>query len=309
MHHPFVSVIVPVYNGEKTIAECIESLLKQDYPKDRYEIIIVDNNSKDRTAEIIKKYPVKYILEDKIQSSYGARNKGVKATTGEILAFTDSDCITTSGWLKNGVMEFTKDKQLGCVGGRTEAYQTKTIVQKCLQQREGARGFVTSYFLPFFPTMNVFYRRGVFEEVGFFDVNMYSGGDADFCWKMQLETNFSVKYVPDALIYHNERPSAKGLFKQRKWYGWSSVNLSKRYNKMPEKTISHIYRSFHNLFDKLIILIKLRIEALIYRKPRTYWYSAYIDVVIDVAAKLGQAQALIQHKIQSLRERCQKQVS
>jgi len=54
--YPFVSVIVPVYNGEKTIAECVKSLLSQDYPKDRYEIIIVDNNSKDQTAEIIKKY-------------------------------------------------------------------------------------------------------------------------------------------------------------------------------------------------------------------------------------------------------------
>ena len=117
MNLPFASVIVPVYNGESMIAECIESLLSQDYPKDKYEIIVVDNNSNDHTPDIVKKYPVKYTMETRIQSSYAARNTGVKYAEGEALIFFDADQIATQNWLKNLMQEWTQ-KQYGAFGGR-----------------------------------------------------------------------------------------------------------------------------------------------------------------------------------------------
>ena len=76
MDFPFASIIVPVFNGEKSISKCIESLLSQDYPTDRYEIIVVDNNSNDRTGKIIQEYPIRYIFEDRSQNYYSARNTG-----------------------------------------------------------------------------------------------------------------------------------------------------------------------------------------------------------------------------------------
>jgi len=85
----FISIIVPAYNCESTIESCVNALLQQDYSKDHYEIIIVDNNSKDNTAELIKKYPVTYLMQDRIQTSYASRNYGIENTKGAIIAFTD----------------------------------------------------------------------------------------------------------------------------------------------------------------------------------------------------------------------------
>ena len=96
---PYISVIVPVYNGETTIGKCVEALLNQDYPKDKYEVIIVDNNSKDKTAEVIDQYPVTYALEKGTQSSYAARNSAIKMAKGDVLAFTDSDCIANNSFM------------------------------------------------------------------------------------------------------------------------------------------------------------------------------------------------------------------
>ena len=92
-NYPLVSVIVPVKNGEKTIGILLAALLKQNYPQDKMQVIIVDNGSQDNTIEIIKKYPVILEYENEKDSSYAARNKGLAAAQGEIIAFTDADCI------------------------------------------------------------------------------------------------------------------------------------------------------------------------------------------------------------------------
>ena len=91
---PFVSVIIPVLNGERTIRECLVSLLRVDYLPERGEILVVDNGSTDRTAEIINSFPVRYLGEERRGKSY-ARNRGIEASKGEILAFTDADCVVS----------------------------------------------------------------------------------------------------------------------------------------------------------------------------------------------------------------------
>jgi glycosyltransferase involved in cell wall biosynthesis len=101
MSCPLASIIASVFNGEKSISKCIESPLSQDYPTDRYEIIVVDNNSTDRTAKIIQGYPTRYVFEDRSQNSYSARNTGVKCSKGDALAFFDTDQVGPRSWLKN----------------------------------------------------------------------------------------------------------------------------------------------------------------------------------------------------------------
>ena len=103
----FISIIVPVYNAERFIEGCIESLLALDYPKGSFEIIAVDNGSTDRSAELIKKYPVTYVIE-KIKGPSAARNSGAKIARGSILAFTDADVIVGKNWLleiKNSLLD------------------------------------------------------------------------------------------------------------------------------------------------------------------------------------------------------------
>src|SRR5688572_8958532 len=100
---PFVSVIVPVLNDEARIGGCVAALLAQDYPRERYEVIVVDNGSTDRTYEVVRGYPVTLLSEAQIRSSFAARNKGMREAVGEIFAFTDSDCTPAPQWLAEGV--------------------------------------------------------------------------------------------------------------------------------------------------------------------------------------------------------------
>jgi glycosyltransferase involved in cell wall biosynthesis len=100
---PFVSVIVPVLNGESCISDCLRSLLQLEYPRERLEIIVVDNGSTDGTLELVRRFPVRLIHEYK-PGSYAARNAGVRLAKGEILAFTDADCIVESNWIQEIVI-------------------------------------------------------------------------------------------------------------------------------------------------------------------------------------------------------------
>ncbi len=100
---PYVTIIIPLYNDKDRISNCIAALVKQSYPSERYEIIVVDNNSTDNSVAVVEKYPVKILYEKDIQSSYAARNRGIKAALGEIIAFTDSDCTPVHGWVSEGV--------------------------------------------------------------------------------------------------------------------------------------------------------------------------------------------------------------
>ena len=94
-----VTVVIPVLNQERTLEACLRSLLRQTYPKDRFEVVIVDNNSSDRTREIIRAFPFRYAHEPQ-RSSYAARNRGVSLARGRVVAFMDSDCEADPRWLE-----------------------------------------------------------------------------------------------------------------------------------------------------------------------------------------------------------------
>src|SRR3990172_1947954 len=122
-----VSVIVPAYNAQKTIGQCIDALLVQKYPRENYEVIVIDDGSTDGTAEVAKAYPVKYLYQIN-QGPATARNVGVREALGEIILFTDSDCVPFDNWIAEMVKPF-EDKEVVAVKG---AYKTK---QKSMMAR------------------------------------------------------------------------------------------------------------------------------------------------------------------------------
>ena len=113
---PEVSVIVPFHDSAEYLPRCVEALLAQSYPAS-YEILMVDNNSTDESAEIIRQYPRVRLLQEQQQGAYVARNTGVASSRGAMLAFTDSDCVASSEWLKELVAPFS-DPAVGLVQGR-----------------------------------------------------------------------------------------------------------------------------------------------------------------------------------------------
>lgn len=223
---PFVSVIAPTYNGERLIARCIEALLVLDYPKDRHEIIIVDNASKDNTARIIKQYPVTYLLEDHTQSSYAARNAGARVARGEILAFLDGDCIADPLWLSKAVCVFLNDATVGAVGGRVMSFPTtrqSTLIER-FEEYNGTHAEANQMpqdgaWLPFAITANALYRRPVFDQLGGFRGTLRSGGDALLSWRMQQETVFRLTHAPEAIVYHQHITKFRELLERSRRYG------------------------------------------------------------------------------------------
>ncbi|MCX7766439.1 MAG: glycosyltransferase, partial [Candidatus Sumerlaeia bacterium] len=222
---PFVSVIVPVFNEEKNIGSCIESLLNQDYPRERYEIIIVDNNSTDHTREIISRYPVTLLVEDKIRGSYAARNKGIEYAKGEILAFTDGDTRPAPDWLKNGVSAM-QEEDLSYLGCRVEMYSDSAKLTYCdiyemLISFDVQRWLNTLHFAP---TCALLVRRSVFDATGKFDQRLFSGGDVEFgnrVWR----NGFKQGYSSSAIVYHLTRSSFKDLMKRALRYGGGQAQL------------------------------------------------------------------------------------
>src|SRR3712207_160037 len=96
---PYVTVIVPVYNDAGRVGSCLAALEAQTYPRQRYEVIVVDNGSTDATPAVVQSFRVRLLFERQVRSSYAARNAGLAEAKGVIIALTDSDCTPTPGWL------------------------------------------------------------------------------------------------------------------------------------------------------------------------------------------------------------------
>lgn len=254
MNEPFVSVIIPVYNGEKTIGECIESLLKLDYPKERYEIIVVDNNSKDRTAQVVKSYRIHYVEEKEIQGAYAARNRGIKQAKGQIFAFIDSDCVASRDWLTKGTEGF-ENAHVGCVGGAIKGYKPVTYVEKYLCKKNIISQEEKPKDLPFpyAKTANAFYRKDVFNKIGLFEEKWTSAGDADLSWRMQLKTDYKITFSHNSIVFHRHRSTLKQMFGQCVKWGIGYTFLFKKYkDKMPKRSIKESIWIFYWFFYSLI---------------------------------------------------------
>ncbi len=216
------SVIVPAYNAETTINKLLDSLINLNFPKDKYEIIIVDNNSTDKTREIVKKYPVTLIEQKKIQSSYTSRNAGIRKAKGEILAFADADCIVDKDWLKNSVKVLRKNPIIDIIAGKVIFLPGKDNVfsyfdrSRHMNQKQHCKN-------DWCTTANMITRREIFNRIGLFR-NYFSSGDKE--WTNRAANKGSrLMYVNDIIICHKTRDSFKSLVKKRIRIGYGKAEL------------------------------------------------------------------------------------
>jgi glycosyltransferase involved in cell wall biosynthesis len=209
------SVIIPCLNSEPYLRRCLGALEGQTYPRDLYEVTLIDNNSTDRSRQIAGEFPRLTVLEEKIQSSYAARNLGARRATGDILVFTDSDCEASPTWLAELASAFEAAGTLLVLGGRrhaTESYALSMAADYDEQKVE----YICSQPDPrlhYGYTNNLAVRREVFERCGPF-VQVLRGGDTLFVNRV-VETHGAgaVRHAPRAVLRHLE------ITRISDWYG------------------------------------------------------------------------------------------
>ncbi len=222
-----VDIVVPAYNACETIGLCIESLLAQDYPREKYGIIIVDNNSTDNTAEIIRKYPVTYMFEPK-QSRSRARNTGIRHSHAPVIAFTDSDCVADKHWLKEGLNPF-RDTKVGATGGTVRAYNPQSYIERyqdrinIVNQQETISPSKVKNRCATIATSNAFFRKDALEQAGLFNESLHSAEDYDISLRIQRKTSYIFVYTPDAMIYHKHSSTITQLCRQYYRYGYTNI--------------------------------------------------------------------------------------
>ena len=215
---PFVSVIVCSYNGAKTLAQCLESLGKLDYPN--YEVILVDDGSTDDTPEIAARFPqVRYFHQTNHGLSH-ARNHGAAVAEGEIFAYTDSDCMADPDWLYYLLSTLFSGNYAG-VGGPNVSPPAGNWVQACVAAAPGGPSHVllTDTVAEHIPGCNMAWYRWAFENIGGFDPEYHKAGDdVDFCWRVQ-QAGHEIAFSPTALVWHYRRFTLRAFRKQQEGYG------------------------------------------------------------------------------------------
>lgn len=226
-----VSVVVPVLNGARTIGDCLTSLLHSDYPAERREILVVDNGSRDRTAQIVRDFPVTLLRQEQ-PGPGAARNLGAQASRGEIVAFTDADCLVSTGWLRQLAGEF-RSPAVGGVEGETLDYLPVTPAERYVARRASYSYEFRrqSPFAPYVVTANVAFRRSVFEQLGGFDVRFGRAGaeDVDFTWRFLDRTGLELRFNPKAVVFHRHRTTVRAFFKQALRNGRGHAILQGKY--------------------------------------------------------------------------------
>lgn len=224
---PKISVVVCSYNGSATIRECLEELKKVNYPN--YEIIVVNDGSTDSTAEIAQEYSVRLISTPNRGLS-SARNTGIHAATGEIVAFIDDDAYPDPHWLHYLAHAFQTTDHAG-IGGPNIPPKGDGIIAESVANAPGGplHVLITDRIAEHIPGCNMAFRREALLEVGGFDPTYRAAGDdVDLCWKIQ-GTGKTIGFHPSAVVWHHRRNSVKAYWKQQKGYGKAEALLKEKW--------------------------------------------------------------------------------
>ncbi|OGW75561.1 MAG: glycosyl transferase family 2 [Omnitrophica bacterium RBG_13_46_9] len=213
---PFVSVVIPVFNNASRLRKCLEALEAQTYSKDRYEVIVVDNASDEDVKKVVNQFVKAVFTREDYPSSYAARNKGISIAKGEVLAFTDSDCIPFPDWIEKGVENLLRSPKRGLVGGKIEVFFKHPDRPTAVELYESVSAFQQKAYVEkkrYAATANIFTSRNVLEDVGFFKPTLRSGGDGEWGRRVFF-AGYEQVYADDTRVAHPARYSFSQLYRK-----------------------------------------------------------------------------------------------
>lgn len=237
INFPYISVVVCAYNEEKLLDQCIEGLVNQSFPKNKYEILIVDDESSDKTPKTAQKWVS--TLKEKlprftyIRIAHGglsvARNTGIKHAQGDIIAFIDGDALASRDWLSELTKAFYKNN-VDYVGGKIELLNHNSSVARLAQLTRHKQVFGPNVFLNNLVGCNMAYRKEIFEAFGGFYENFTSRGD-ETSLQNRIEASFHFAPAPNAVIYHERPETFRSWIKTE----WKEATLNGIIRKMPKQ--------------------------------------------------------------------------
>jgi glycosyltransferase involved in cell wall biosynthesis len=289
-----VSVIVCTHNRAHRLEQTLNSLQQMTVPVDvPWELVIVDNNSSDNTQEIIDAFAsksslnVKYVFE-RHQGVSRTRNTGLHASSGNIIAFTDDDCIVDRHWIETISKEFQSDESIAGIGGRVLLYNKmdRPVSIRVQERREELSSIYR--LLKLFIGCNMAFVRPVFDEVGIFDTDFGVGArfasseDLDFLYRA-YKKRFKVIYSPDVLVYHNHgRRSDEQINSLMRGYAIGRGAFYCKYFLMADKDVMRF------AYSEVSSLIKGIIKRFLNGQSSNIQRLFFISILIGFACRLIQ---------------------
>lgn len=241
-----VSIIIPTHNRARLLVAALKSLAKLDYPKEKLEIVVVDDGSIDETQKEVKKlikdfpFALWCFYQDKKGISE-AKNLGIKNSKGEIVVSTDDDCLFEKDWLKKIIKPFNNPK-VGSVGGPDKAYKLDSNLAKAVSfafssfiGSGGIHGRVAKVRLGKFYPMgcNMAILRKALGKVGLFELRLQPGEDTDLNHRIE-RAGYKLVYAPDAFVWHRSRGSFRGLIRRFYKRGFARVEIIRKHREYAE---------------------------------------------------------------------------
>jgi O-antigen biosynthesis protein len=223
-----VSVVICAYNAAETLAECLRHTCRLDYPN--LEILVVDDGSTDATAEIARRFPRARLVTIEHAGLSVARNEGLRAATGSLVAYLDSDAYPSPEWLYYLVLGFDR-RTVGGVGGPNIPPLDDSLAAQVVARSPGGpvHVLVADDRAEHVPGCNMAFWRHVLDEVGGFDpVYTAAGDDVDICWKV-LDRRWEIGFHPAALVWHHRRPGLRRYLRQQRGYGRAEALVEVRH--------------------------------------------------------------------------------
>jgi O-antigen biosynthesis protein len=226
-HWPRISVVVCTHNGERTLAQCLDGLRELDYPD--FEVIVVDDGSTDSTAKIAAASGFRLISTPN-QGLGTARNVGLHAAEGEIVAYLDDDARPDPHWLSYLAATFARENYAS-VGGPNVPPSGSPALARCIAAAPGGptHVLVSDREAEHIPGCNMAFRKDALAKVGGFDPQFrVAGDDVDVCWRL-LAAGERIGFNPAALVWHSPRGSIRGYWRQQRGYGSAEAMLERKW--------------------------------------------------------------------------------
>jgi len=256
-----VSVIIPVYRDGLRLEKCVQALEKQTFPKENFEVLVV-NNDPDEVPMLPPSSILLKLLNEFNPGSYAARNTGIRHARGDLIAFTDSDCIPDRDWLKNAVEAFA-DRNIERIGGKIEQFAENESHSNAVCQYQKFFAFDQKTYIHkrgYSVTANLVVRKEVFERVGLFNDELMSGGDFEFGTRA-TRSGVSLIYDPKVIVNHPIRSTLKDLVRKKRRVKGGDYDIRKNKPTLKYLLISLLppFQKWGKLDQNLHLLVKLNI--------------------------------------------------